>query len=47
MKIELKKEKKGRGSGLPDFSWYNIPNREKIYQMPTKYYYYPIVWQNI
>jgi hypothetical protein len=22
--------------GLPDFSWYNIPNRWKIYHMATK-----------
>jgi hypothetical protein len=24
-------------SGLPDFSWYNIPKRGKIYQSTTKY----------
>jgi hypothetical protein len=24
-------------SGLPDFSCYNIPKREKIYQIPTKF----------
>jgi hypothetical protein len=24
-------------SGLPDFSWYNIPEREKIYQMTINY----------
>jgi hypothetical protein len=24
-------------TGLPDFSWYNIPNRGKMYQMTTKY----------
>jgi hypothetical protein len=23
-------------AGLPDFSWYNIPKREKLYQMTTK-----------
>jgi hypothetical protein len=33
--------KKGAGemkfvSGLPDFSWHNIPKREKMYQIPTK-----------
>jgi hypothetical protein len=31
-------------SGLPDFSWYNIPKWEKIYQMTTKYTQWP---QNI
>jgi hypothetical protein len=25
------------GTGLPDFSTYNIPKREKIYQMSLKY----------
>jgi hypothetical protein len=25
------------GSGLPDVSWYNVPKREKIYQITTKY----------
>jgi hypothetical protein len=25
------------GAGLPDFSWYNIPKRDKIYQMTLKY----------
>jgi hypothetical protein len=25
------------GTGLPDFSWYNIPKRGKIYQMTIKY----------
>jgi protoporphyrinogen oxidase len=24
-------------SGLPDFSWYNIPKWEKIYQITIKY----------
>jgi hypothetical protein len=24
-------------AGMPDFSWYNIPKREKIYQMTIKY----------
>jgi hypothetical protein len=24
-------------AGLPDFSWYNIPKRVKIYQITTKY----------
>jgi hypothetical protein len=24
-------------AGLPDFSWYNIPKRGKIYQITTKY----------
>jgi hypothetical protein len=24
-------------TGLPDFSWYNVPKREKIYQTTTKY----------
>jgi hypothetical protein len=24
-------------SGLPDFSWYNIPKRVEIYQITTKY----------
>jgi hypothetical protein len=23
--------------GLPDFSWYDLPKRGKIYQMTTKY----------
>jgi hypothetical protein len=26
-------------SGLPDFSWYNLPTRGKIYQITTKYLY--------
>jgi hypothetical protein len=30
--------------GLPDFSWYNIPKRGKIYQIATKYTKWP---QNI
>jgi hypothetical protein len=25
------------GAGLPGFSWYNIPNNYKIYQIATKY----------
>jgi hypothetical protein len=25
------------GSGLPDFSWYMIPKKEKMYQMNRKY----------
>jgi hypothetical protein len=25
------------GAGLPDFSWYNIPKRGKIYRITTKY----------
>jgi hypothetical protein len=25
------------GAGLPDFSWYKIPKREKIYQITTNY----------
>jgi hypothetical protein len=24
-------------AGLPDFSWHNIPKRDKIYQMTIKY----------
>jgi hypothetical protein len=28
-------------SGLPDFYRYNIPKREKIYQMTTKYTKWP------
>jgi protoporphyrinogen oxidase len=28
-------------SGLPDCSWYNIPKREKIYQIATKYTKWP------
>jgi protoporphyrinogen oxidase len=24
-------------AGLPDFSWYNIPKREKIYQITIRY----------
>jgi hypothetical protein len=28
---------KGSLTGLPDFSWYKIPKRGKIYQMTTKY----------
>jgi hypothetical protein len=24
-------------TGLPDFSWYNTPKREKIYQITIKY----------
>jgi hypothetical protein len=27
--------------GLPDFSWYKIPKRGKIYQMTTKYSKWP------
>jgi hypothetical protein len=31
------------GPGLPDFSWYNIPKREKYtYQMTTKYTNWPL-----
>jgi hypothetical protein len=30
-----------RTAGLPDFSWYNIPKRGKIYQMTTKYTKWP------
>jgi hypothetical protein len=26
-------------AGLPDFSWYKIPKREKIYQITTSYIY--------
>jgi hypothetical protein len=26
------------GSGLPDFSWYSIPKRGKIYQNDHKFY---------
>jgi hypothetical protein len=29
-------------AGLPDFSRYNIPKREKIYQMTTKYTNWPL-----
>jgi hypothetical protein len=25
------------GAGLPDFSWYNVPTRGKIYQIHTNY----------
>jgi hypothetical protein len=32
------------GAGLPDFSWYNIPKRGKIYQITIKYTKWP---QNI
>jgi hypothetical protein len=28
-------------SGLPDFSWYSIPKRGKIYQMTTNYTKWP------
>jgi hypothetical protein len=33
-----------RTSGLPDFSWYNIPKREKPFQITIKYTEWP---QNI
>jgi hypothetical protein len=29
-------------AGLPDFSWYKIPERGKIYQMTTKYTKWPL-----
>jgi hypothetical protein len=32
------------GTRLPDFSWYNVPKRVKIYQQTTKYTHWP---QNI
>jgi hypothetical protein len=28
-------------TGLPDFPWYNIPKREKIYQITIKYTKWP------
>jgi hypothetical protein len=28
-------------AGLPDFSWYKIPKRGKIYQMAIKYFQWP------
>jgi hypothetical protein len=28
-------------SGLPDFSWYKIPKRGKIYQLTTNHTKYP------
>jgi hypothetical protein len=28
--------------GLPDFSWYNIPKREKYAKMTTKYTNWPL-----
>jgi hypothetical protein len=28
-------------AGLPDFSWYKIPKREKIYQITTNYTKFP------
>jgi hypothetical protein len=28
-------------TGLPDFSWYNIPKREKLNLMTTKYAQWP------
>jgi hypothetical protein len=33
-------------AGLPDFSWYNIPKREKMYQTATKYTKWPQNIQN-
>jgi hypothetical protein len=30
-------EKSGTGTGLPDFSWYKLPKRGKIYQITTNY----------
>jgi hypothetical protein len=33
-------------SGLPDFSSYNIPKREKIYQITIKYTEWPHITQN-
>jgi hypothetical protein len=35
----VEKTEQGKSSleaGLPDYSWYNIPNGHKIYQMATK-----------
>jgi hypothetical protein len=32
-------------SGLPDFSWYSIPKREKIYRITTKYTKCPKIYQ--
>jgi hypothetical protein len=32
--------------GLPDFSWYNIPTRRKIYQITTKYSKWPQTMPN-
>jgi protoporphyrinogen oxidase len=33
----LHKAKRGSAPGLPDFYWYNIPKREKMYQITIKY----------
>jgi hypothetical protein len=32
-----KKFLKNRKTGVPDFSWYNIPKRGKIHKLTTKY----------
>jgi hypothetical protein len=32
----------GRGTGLPDFSWHNIPNRAKYTKMTKTYIYVPL-----
>jgi hypothetical protein len=29
--------------GLPDFSWYKVPKRGKIYQITTKYTYLMVI----
>jgi hypothetical protein len=31
------RERERLTAGLPDFSWYKIPKREKIYQITTNY----------
>jgi hypothetical protein len=35
--IPEKKHNLVTSPGLPDFSWYNLPKREKSHQMTTKY----------
>jgi hypothetical protein len=36
-RIRKRRLKKRSEAGLPDFSWHNIPKREQIYQITTKY----------
>jgi hypothetical protein len=33
---KITETKKAQGTGLPDFSWYNLPKREKYTKISTK-----------
>jgi protoporphyrinogen oxidase len=41
-KLESVKDWIQVGPGLPDFSWYNVPKREKYTKMTTKFTKWPL-----